>query len=291
MNLHLLRLFATVAEHGSFSRAASLLYISQPAISKGVQELERQLGTALLDRSGRGVALTEAGAILLQHAQQLFAVERAAEAALEQLEGLERGQLAIGASSTIGIYLLPPLLGRFRQRYPGIRLFLDIGNTQQIGERLRTTPLDTVFVEGPVDLQHTDVTPWRDDTLVVIAAPHHTLVGKRHIPLHDVLGEPFVLREGGSGTRNVIEQALHERGIALKVLMELGSTEAIKQVVCAGLGLAIVSEATIGLELQAGRLAVLDVPELTLARTLTRLHVIGRPASRALQAFEALLRE
>src|SRR5690242_9690611 len=143
MNLHLLRLFATVAEQGSFSRAASLLYISQPAISKGVQELERQLGTTLLDRSGRGVALTEAGETLLPHAQHLFAVERAAETALEQLEGLERGQLAIGASSTIGIYLLPPLLGRFRQRYPGIRLFLDIGNTQQIGERLRMTPLDT----------------------------------------------------------------------------------------------------------------------------------------------------
>ncbi|HEU5015431.1 MAG TPA: LysR substrate-binding domain-containing protein [Roseiflexaceae bacterium] len=291
MNLHLLRLFATVAEQGSFSRAASLLYISQPAISKGVQELERQLGTTLLDRSGRGVALTEAGETLLPHAQHLFAVERAAETALEQLEGLERGQLAIGASSTIGIYLLPPLLGRFRQRYPGIRLFLDIGNTQQIGERLRMTPLDTVFVEGPVDLPHTEVTPWRDDTLVVIAAPDHPLAGKQRMPLDNVLAEPFVLREGGSGTRYVIEQALRERGITLKITMELGSTEAIKQVVSAGLGLAIVSEATIALELQAERLAVLDVPELTLGRVLTQLHVVGRPPSRALQAFEALLRE
>jgi DNA-binding transcriptional LysR family regulator len=291
MNLHLLRLFATVAEQGSFSRAASMLYISQPAISKGVQELERQLGTALLDRSGRGVTLTEAGATLFQHAQQLFAVERAAEAALEQLEGLERGQLAIGASSTIGIYLLPPLLGRFRQRYPGIRLFLDIGNTQQIGERLRTTPLDTVFVEGPVDLPHTDVRPWRDDRLVVIAAPDHWLVGQRNVPIHVALAEPFVLREQGSGTRNVIEQALRERGVALRITMELGSTEAIKQVVSAGLGLAIVSEATIALELLAGRLAILDVPELTLGRVLTQLHVVGRPPSRALQAFEALLRE
>jgi len=267
------------------------LYISQPAISKGVQELERQLGVTLLDRSGRGVALTEAGATLLEHAQQLFAVERAAEAALEQLEGLDRGQLAIGASSTIGIYMLPALLGRFRQRYPGIRLFLDIGNTQQIGERLRTVPLDTVFVEGPVDLQHTDLKPWRDDTLVVIAAPDHPLVGTQPIPLKDVLAEPFVLREVGSGTRNVIEQALRERGVALRITMELGSTEAIKQVVCAGLGLAIVSEATIALELQAGRLAILEVPELTVERVLTQLHVGGRPPSRALQAFEELLRE
>ncbi len=291
MNLHLLRLFATVAEQGSFSRAASLLYISQPAISKGVQELERQLGTALLDRSGRGVALTEAGTTLFQHAQQLFAVERAAETALEQLEGLERGQLAIGASSTIGIYLLPPLLGRFRQRYPGIRLFLDIGNTQQIGERLRTVPLDAVFVEGPVDLPHTDVTPWRDDTLVVIAAPDHWLVGQRNVPIHAALAEPFVLREQGSGTRAIIEQTLRSRNVALKIVMELGSTEAIKQVVSAGLGLAIVSEATIALELLAGRLAILDVPELTLGRVLTQLHVVGRPPSRALQAFEALLQE
>jgi DNA-binding transcriptional LysR family regulator len=148
-----------------------------------------------------------------------------------------------------------------------------------------------VFVEGPVDLPHTEVTPWRDDTLVVIAAPDHPLAGKQRMPLDNVLAEPFVLREGGSGTRYVIEQALRERGITLKITMELGSTEAIKQVVSAGLGLAIVSEATIALELQAERLAVLDVPELTLGRVLTQLHVVGRPPSRALQAFEALLRE
>ncbi|MBZ0302445.1 MAG: LysR family transcriptional regulator, partial [Anaerolineae bacterium] len=171
MNLYLLRVFATVAEHGSFSQAARALYISQPAVSKGVQSLEQQIGMRLLDRSHRDISLTEAGHLLYDYAQRIFAAERAAESALEQLNGLERGHLALGASHTIGTYLLPPLMGLFHQRYPGVRLSLEIANTQQILIDLRTRPLDLAFVEGPVSDANLVVAPWRTDRLVVIAPP------------------------------------------------------------------------------------------------------------------------
>jgi DNA-binding transcriptional LysR family regulator len=289
LNLHLVRLFAAVAQTGSFSRAAESLHISQPAISKAVQELERQLGTALVDRSGRAVALTETGALLYGHAQQLFAVERAAETALAQLQSLERGRLAIGASSTIGIYLLPAIMGSFRRRHPGVELFLDIGNTQQIVERLRTFSLDTAFVEGPVDQPDLHVTPWRDDELVVIAAPDHALLAQQPVPLARLLAEPFVMREPGSGTREVTEVALRERQARVTIVMEPGSTEAVKQAVGAGLGLALVSRATITHEVALGRLTVVTVQDLTIRRTLAQVRVAGRPPSRALQAFDTLL--
>lgn len=288
MNLHLVRAFSAVAEAGSFSRAAARLHISQPAVSRAVQELERQLDAPLLERTGRRVVLTEAGKILSVHAVALFAIERAAETALAELEDLQRGELAIGASTTIGIYLLPPLMGAFQRRYPGVRLFLDIGNTTQIAERLRTGTLDAAFVEGPVRGSDLSVTAWRDDTLVVVSAPDHPLAGHPPVALDELIRVPFVLREPGSGTREVVEAALRERGVEAKVAMELGSTEAVKQAVAAGLGVSVVSIATIAQELELGRLVVLDVPDLLVRRTLTRLSMIGRRPSRALRAFLAL---
>jgi DNA-binding transcriptional LysR family regulator len=285
LNLHLVRVFSAVADHGSFSRAAEALHVSQPAVSRGVAELERQVGTPLLDRSGRRVTTTDAGALLHEHAVRLFAIERSAENALAEVAGLARGQLTIGASTTIGIYLLPAVLGTFHRRHPGIRLVLDIGNTAQVVERLRTAPLDAAFVEGPVDGPDLEVAPWRPDRLVVVAAPGHPLGGRGPVAIDALMGELFVLRERGSGTRDVVDEALRHLGREVRVAMELGSTEAVKQAVAASLGVSIIPVATIGQELALGRLAVLDVPELHVTRTLSRVTVAGRPASRALEAF------
>ncbi len=288
MNLHLLRIFTAVAELRSFSRAAGTLYISQPAVSKGVAELERQLGTPLLDRSQRLLSLTDAGELLYRHAQQLFASERAAEMELTQLRGLAQGRLTIGASSTIGIYLLPALLGAFHRRHPGVQLFLDIGNTRDIVERLRTAPLDVAFVEGPADGADLEVTPWSEDQLVAIAAPDHPLTRLQPLALEHLLAQPLIMREPGSGTREVVDAAVRAYGSEPHAAMELGSTEAIKQAVAAGLGLAIVSAAALSAELALGRLAVLDVRDLDVRRPLTRVRVAGRPTSHALAAFLAL---
>ncbi len=298
MNLHLLRIFATVARRKSFSRAAEDLVISQPAVSKGVRELERQLGLALLDRSRGGVTLTEAGETLFSYAQRLFAIEDAAEVAVAQLKQVERGTLAIGASATIGIYLLPSLLGEFHRRYPDAQPSLDIAATRDILQRLLTSPLDVAFVEGPADVEGLIVTPWREDTLVVIAAPDHPLahVQRRggQSSVHNdfvrrIVAEGFIQREPGSGTREIVDEGMRERGIALRVAMEVNNTEGVKQMVSAGLGLAIVPSVTIAAELATGRLVTLDAPELTLHRWLWRAQVVDRPVSPALRAFLAIL--
>lgn len=285
LNLHFVRVFTAVAEAQSFSKAAEQLYMSQPAVSQAVRELEGQVGLVLLDRTARPIAPTEAGAVLLAHARRLFADERAAERALDQLRGLGAGSLAIGASSTIGIYLLPPVIAGFHRRYPAVKLLLDIGNTQQIVERLRTATIDIAFVEGPVEGDDLVITPWREDELVVVAPPEHPLAQQGPVALGLLLAEPFVLRESGSGTREVIELALRSRGLTLTVSLELGSTEAIKRAVVAGMGLAIVSLAAVATELRAGQLVRLEIPELSLDRQLTRLNVVGRPLSPALKTF------
>ncbi len=291
LNLHLLRIFTTVAMECSFSQAAKQLYISQPAVSRGVQELERQLNLILIDRSMNTFTLTEGGRLLYQHGLHIFAAERAAEVALEELHGLVRGQLALGASQTIGTYLLPPLLSQFHRCYAGVRLMLDILNTHQILERLISAPLDLAFVEGPVDLPNLIITPWRVDTLVVIASPDNHLVGKQPLALNDVLAEPFIMREVGSGTRENIERELRTRGVQLNTAMELGGTSAIKEAVAAGLGISIVSEATIKLERTAGTLVVLDVPHFVLTRTMSQVMVAERPLSRAATVFQSMIKE
>jgi DNA-binding transcriptional LysR family regulator len=278
-----------VVERGSFSRAAEALAISQSAVSRGVQELERQLDTALLDRLHRAIALTEAGEVLAAHGRQILELERAAELSLAELRGLERGRLAIGASSSIGIYMLPPLLGAFHRRYPHIELFLDIGNTQQIVSHLLAHQLDVAFVEGPTEAHGLMIAPWREDELAVIAAPEHPLVARAPIMSAELSGWPFVLRERGSGTREVMEAALGAGGIAITVAMELGSTEAVKQAVTAGLGLSIVSTATIQLELICKRLLVLPMRDLSIRRSLTTLQLTSRPVSRTLAAWLHML--
>ena len=289
MNLTSLRLWMRVAELGSFSKAAEATFISQPAISKRVQELEQTLGVTLLDRSSRKVCLTEAGEILYQYGKEIFATERAAELALEQYNGLQRGRLAVGASNTIGTYLLPALLGEFHTRYPTIKLSMEIGNTHQMIDLLRHQPLDIAFVEAPVDEPDLMVTSWQMDRLVMIAPKRHPLASQSNISLESLVEEPFILREKGSGTREVAENELYKHGIMLPVAFELGSNAAVKQAVCAGLGLAIISEVALNFELALHQLVVLDVPDFQPKRALTYVTIVNRPHSPALTAFLAYI--
>jgi DNA-binding transcriptional LysR family regulator len=291
LNLHFLRVFYAVASSGSFTQAAKTLFLTQSAVSRGVQELEQQVGIPLLDRAGHKVSLTQTGKILYEHAAQIFAIERAAEIALEQAKGLDRGYLAIGASHTIGTYLLPPLLGKFHRRYPDVRLTMEIGNTYQIVWGLRTTPYDVAFVESTVAAPDLVGTPWRIDKLVVIAAANHPLDKQDRVSLDQLLNEPFIHREPQSGTRAVVDAALQATGAQLRVAMELGGTQAVKEAVSAGLGVAIVSEAALSLELTASTLSILNVPELILERTLAHVRVEGRSSSPALKALLSLIME
>ncbi len=288
LNLHLLRLFTHVAQSGSFSAAAERLHISQPAVSKGVREFEAQIGNRLLERGPGGVTPTEAGEMLLRHAAMLFAAERAAEEDLAALRGLTKGSLTVGASTTIGTYFLPPVLGRFHRAHPGVDLSIRIANTSAIADLLMERELDVALVEGPVEDIAIEARPWRTDELIVIAPPGHRLTYGIHRAA-ELSDEVFIVREPGSGTREVVWAALEEHRVTPRGTLEAGNTETIKQIVMAGLGIGIVSRAAAADHLTLGRLVKIDIEDFQVSRTLTRLSLRGRQPSAAARAFETLL--
>jgi len=290
LNLHLLRLFAAVARHQSFSRAAEALNLSQPAVSKGVRDFEAQVGSRLLERGAGGVTLTEAGGLLMRHATAVFAAERAAEEELAALRGLRRGTLRIGASTTVATYQLPPILGAFHRRYPDIELRLTSANTRAVAELLSARELDVALVEGPVDEPGIEVVPWREEAMVLIAAPDHRLArASAPVATAALADEIVIVREPGSGTREVAMAALETHRIVPRQVLEVSSTEAIKQIVAGGLGVAIVSAAAAADQIALGRLAILEARGFAVRRMLSRLRLSGRQPSAPATAFEALL--
>lgn len=291
INLHHLRLFTAIVDHSGFTNAARALRLSQPAISKSLSELERQLHVALFDRSGKSVVLTDAGRTLYARASELFGIERVAERELRELRGLKRGSVRVGASTTIGTYILPPYLGRLRTRHPNIRIRSINANTRTVLRLLLEFRVDVALVEGPVTHPRVEVLPWREDELVVIAPPDHPLFERDRVLPRDLADQPFLVREPGSGTREVMERALAVHDVRLTNATRVGGTEAIKQAVAAGLGLAIVSRAAARDQLALNRIAILPIDGLVIPRTLAQLKLRDRPTSNAARELETLLGE
>jgi DNA-binding transcriptional LysR family regulator len=289
MNLHHLRLFTAVVNHGGFTKAAASLHLSQPAISKSLNELERQLNLTLLERNGRSIRLTDAGQALYARARELFGVEWIAEQELREIRGLKRGVLRIGASTTIATYMLPPYLGRFHLRHPGIRIRATSANTRTVLRMLLESRADIALVEGPVSHPQVEVQPWLDDELVVISHPQHRLLSRNDVDVGMLVREQFIVREPGSGTRDVSARALALHGVRLTNTMRVGGTESIKQAVAAGLGLAIVSRAAAADQLALGKIAVLSVDGLVIRRTLAQIKLRGRVPTAAARELELLL--
>ncbi len=288
MNRNHVAIFRAVAESGSFSGGAEVLGISQPAVSQQVGELETSLGVRLFDRLGRGIRLTRAGEVLAGHARRIGAIEEEAERAIAELRGLRRGRLAIGASTTIGVYLLPDVLGEFRRRHPRIELELEIGNTQNVQEKLAEGLVDVGLTEGFVEAREFDSVVFREDDLVAIAPPGHRLL-QGPVAAKRLCAEPFVMRERGSGTRAVIERALADAGLSVEVVMSLGSTEAVKRAVASGIGVAIVSGLTVANEIRSGTLGLVRVSDLSIRRPLHLLRPRGRSDSPAVKQFLKLV--
>lgn len=290
LNLHLLRLFAAVVDAGSFSKAAKVLGISQPSVSKGVRDFELQLGCRLLDRSARAVVPTREGTALMQHAEVVFSAERAAEQELKSLRTLESGSLRIGGSTTIATYLLPDFLGRFHASYPGIDLYLISANTRDIAEHMLRNELEVALVEGPVEIEGLKSEPWQVDVMDVIVGPNHRFASSSEpIDPIDFARELLVVREPGSGTREVVMQSLETLGVNSPGTLEIGSTEAIKQAVAAGLGVSIVSRASVTDQILLGKLRTINVRGLRIERTLWKLQLRGRLDIPAAIAFDRLI--
>jgi DNA-binding transcriptional LysR family regulator len=291
MNLNHLAVFHAVARAGGVTRGAERVDISQPAASKQLRQLERALGVRLFDRAGRGVRLSRAGELLADYAGRLFGLAREAEQAMADVRGVRRGKLVLGASTTIGNYLLPGVLAAFWRKHPQVELLVEVGNTEQVHRRLAAHDLDVGLTEGFVEADGLVAEVFARDELVVIAAPRHPLAGRRRVSVKALHDQPCVLREPGSGTRAVEERALAGLGLRLQPVMALGSTEAVKRVVAAGVGVAIVSRLSVRAECAAGTLAVLPVDGLSLDRPLHLVRRKGQRDGPALESFCRVLRE
>jgi len=288
MNLNHLRVFASVAEHGNLTRAARDLRVSQPAVSKQLNDLEHDLKTQLVDRLPRGVRLTAAGEILYAHAQRILQAERTAEQELRDLRGLGRGKLGVGASTTVGSYLVPSLLGELHRQHPGVELDLMIANSAAVQSAVLDNRCDVGLIEGFVGSEMLEVETVAADDMIAIASPTHPALVRA--PLwSDALRElPLLMREHGSGSREVVEAALRSRSLAIEPVMSLGSTEAIKNAVLNGLGIAFVSRLSVVHELASRRLTELPFSDLHIRRDLLLISLRGKRHSPATSAFIAL---
>jgi DNA-binding transcriptional LysR family regulator len=292
MTLRQFEVFLAVARARSFRRAAEALHLSQPALSQHVKELEEELGARLFDRLGRSVVLTEAGRLLEEHALRVFATITGAREAIGELLGLKRGSLLVGGSTTPGIYVLPSLIATFQARYPGIQVALRIANSRMIEERIRANELDLGVVGGHVlGLGERCLTAGLVDELVLIVPPAHPWARRASVLPARLADERLLMREEGSATRQVTERALREAGIRFNVAMELDHTEAIKQAVMAGLGVAIVSRHAVKGELTTGRLRALRLRGLPIRRHFHVIHHEARALAPAARAFVELLQE
>jgi DNA-binding transcriptional LysR family regulator len=289
MNRNHLALFHTVAQAGSISRGAAMARISQPAVSKQIAELEDALGVRLLERLPRGCRLTEAGRILADYAHRWRSLEQDATRAIEEYRGLKRGRLAVGASLTIGGYLLPGVIAEFHRRFPDIELQLEIANTQDIQRALLEGSVELGLTEGLVESEELESTVFFQDELVAIAPARHPLLQKGPVTVRELCREPLILREEGSGTRAVVERALRRKGLKIKPFLSMASPEAIKNGVVAGMGVAIVSRLIVAMELQAGSLGVIALKDLTIQRPLHLQRIRGRSQSPALAKFLEVL--
>lgn len=286
MNLHALRVFHTVAKLGSFSGAAEALFISQPAISKALKELEHQLNIQLIERASKGKKLTlsEGGQALFEHANSIFAIEKAAIEDIKSRTGLKRGTLVVGTSTTIASYWLPPYLAKFCEQYPHIKVEVKVANTAQVEHALLECTIDLALVEGSPTKAHIVSKHWKNDLMSIVIPSDLTPTQN----LKPWLNEQFwLLREPGSGTLETSVKLLQQHGITAKQSMQLGSNEAIARAVAQGMGVALLPNVVTEDLVQLGKLTRLNQQNGALfSRPLHQLHYKDRPSSHAAQAFE-----
>jgi len=257
-----LQVFHTVARLLSFTKAAETLHMTQPAVTFQVRQLEEYFNTRLFDRTHNRISLTEAGERVYKYADKIFELYTEMENAVREMTGEISGSLTIGASTTIAEYMLPALLGDFRNQYPDVSIHLKVANTDGIVSMVENNTIDLGVVEAPVSNKNLVVDKCREDRLVAIVPPGHELSGRSKVTMEELLEYPFICREEGSGTREVISEVIcktDECRNDMQVAMELGSPEAVKGAVEAGMGISVVSNATIQKELRLGTLLALQI--------------------------------
>jgi LysR family transcriptional regulator, low CO2-responsive transcriptional regulator len=289
--LHQLKVFETVARHGSFTRAAEELFITQPTVSSQVKQLTKAVGLPLFEQIGKSLYLTDAGKELLATCQDIFERLDNFEMKVADLKGTKQGQLRLAVITTAK-YFIPRLLGSFCKKYPGIDIALQVTNHQEIQQRMLNNEDDLYIVSNP----HKDIDltsqSFLDNPLVVVASRDHPLASKKNIDISYLNNEPFIMREQGSGTRDAVINLFEQHQVSVKVRLELGSNEAIKQAIAGGLGISVLSEHCLISEGKFSELTVLDVQHFPIDRRWYVSSLAGKKLSVIAQTFlEFLLEE
>jgi DNA-binding transcriptional LysR family regulator len=288
MDFRQLEVFAKVVETRSFSRAAEGLRLTQSTISEHVRLLEEEIGARLFDRLGRETVPTRAGELLHGYAQRLLALRTDAQQALQQFLGQISGGLTVGASTIPGEYVLPPLIGRFREKFPQVTIGLHIGDSQDIAEAVLEGRVELGIVGARPEQRALHAVELMPDELVVVVPPAHPWFGRRLVTLDELKPEPLIVRESGSGTRQALEKALEAAGLGLgdlRVIAEMGSTSAVKQGVKAGVGVSVMSKRAVEEECRHGFLWCAKIRDLPFTRHFYVITHTGRSRSPLCQAF------
>lgn len=269
-----LQVFHTVARLLSFTKAAESLHMTQPAVTFQVRQLEEYFNTRLFDRTHNRISLTEAGQRVYKYADRIFALYAEMENSVRDLTGEVSGVLLLGASTTIAEYMLPALLGDFKAKYPEVSIRLQVANTDGIVSMVENNVIDLGVVEAPVSNKNLVVETCRMDQMVLIVPPGHELASEKTVPITELTRYPYICREEGSGTREVMLEAMAAAGANpadLNIVMELGSPEAVKGAVEAGMGVSILSRATIEKEIKLGSLVAINI-EQPIERPFSFVH-------------------
>lgn len=288
--LHQLQVFGMVARHRSMTKAANKLHLSQPAVSIQVKQLQETIDVPLFEREGRTLNLTTAGKHLYKVYQNITDELESFEAGLSQIKGGLKGKLTISAASTAK-YFLPYLLGEFQKRYPGVEVSLKVTNRNEVLQNLRNNEHDlAILTQVPRD-DSVSVIPFLDNPLLMCASPDHPLVDKKDLSIQQLKEEPFIYRELGSGTRMVMEKYLEENSINVSPLMELGTNEAVKQAIMAGIGISLISQLSFENELKLGKIARLDIQHLPIKSRWQALYKKKRNLTPVTRNFLSFLQE
>ncbi|WP_347888740.1 LysR family transcriptional regulator [Nitrosomonas europaea] len=291
LTIRQLQIFDAVMRRQSFTRAADVLHLTQPAVSMQMRQLEEQVGVPLFDQVGKQIQPTDAGRELHRHAIIIAAKMQDLSAAMEEFSGLRRGELDLVVASTAN-YFAPKLIAAFCRQHAKVQVRLQVSNQERILDMLTTSNKDLAIMGQPPKDSELVAQTFLDNPLVVIAAPTHPLAAKNRIMLKHLEREIFITREPGSGTRKAAERHFSRYGVEFHSVMEMSSNEAIKQAVEAGLGLGILSLHTLELELAMQRLAVLNVERFPIMRQWFVVHRKGKRLSTVAQAFlDFLIRE
>jgi len=285
MEVRDLQVFISVAKHLNYTRAGEEVHLSQPSVSVRIKQLETELGVKLFEQLGKKVALTEAGQLLVPYAHRILTSVEDAEHAIKDLQGLQRGSLRIGASTTPGMYIIPRTIARFKEHHPQIDVQLGIRDTREIEAGVVRNEFDFGFVGGHLAGDEIDVLPWLTDELVLIVPPLHRLARKKIVKRDDLANEQFISRELGSATRAVLTTHLKEWNLQLQTVMEMENPESLKKAVQSGLGIAFISKFAIESEIKAKTLITIRVPKLTINRELKIVYRKDKHLSRAARAF------